>query len=67
MDLTPQGPTLVNLRRIRIRCVQCVTKVLGAVEARNYEFMHDWPSLLNEPVSLRLDRFSRLAMIDLSM
>jgi hypothetical protein len=60
MDLTPQGPTLVKLRRIRIRCVQCVTKVLGAGEARNNEFMHDQPSLLNEPDSLRLDRSSML-------
>ncbi len=67
MDLTPQGPTLVNLRRIRIRCVQYVTKVLGAAEARNNQFMHDWPSLLNEPDGLRLDRSSRLAKLALSM
>jgi hypothetical protein len=58
---------LVNLRRIRIRCVHRVTKLLGAAGARNNEFLHDWPSLLNEPDSLRLDRSSRLAKMPLSM
>ena len=32
MDLTPQGRRPLNLRRIRLRCVRCITKVLGATE-----------------------------------
>ena len=61
MDLTLQGPMRVNYRRIRLRCVHSFTKVLGAGEARNNEFLHDWPSLPSEPDSFRLDRSSRLA------
>jgi hypothetical protein len=38
MGLTPQGPTRVNLRRIRIRCVHYVTKALVAGEAINNKF-----------------------------
>jgi hypothetical protein len=33
MDLTPQRPPPTQLRRIRRRCVHCVTKGAGAIEA----------------------------------
>ena len=67
MDLTLKGPVRGNYRRIRVRCVHGYTKVLGAGEARNNEFLHDWPSLPSEPDSLRLERSSRLAKMPLSM
>ena len=50
----------VNYRRIRIRCVHSFTKVPGAGEARNIEFLHDWPSLPSVSDSFRLDRSLRL-------
>jgi len=67
MDLTPQGPTLVNLRRICIRCVRGDTKVLEAGDAGNNELLHDWPSLPSESDSFALTDSSGHARMPLSM
>jgi len=52
MVLTAQGPRLLDLRRIRIRCARDVTKALRAAEAAIMSFLQDLSSLLNEPGSL---------------
>ena len=57
MDLTAQGPRLLDLRRIRIRCVRDVTKVPRAAEAAIMSFLQDLSSLPSE-----LDSF---ALIDI--
>jgi len=67
MNLTSQGPTLVNLRRICIRYVHGDTKVLEAGEAGNNELLNDWPSLPSESDSFALTDSSGLARIPLSM
>ena len=54
MDLTAQGPRLLDLRRIRIRCVRDVTKVLRAAEAAVMSFLRDLSSLSSEPDSFAL-------------
>jgi hypothetical protein len=48
MVLTAQGPRLLDLRRIRIRCVRGVTKVLRAAEGAIMSFLQDLSSLSSE-------------------
>ena len=58
---------MVYFRRIRIRCVRGVTKVLRAAEAAVKIFLQDLPSLSSESDGFRLDRYSKLAIIALSI
>ena len=67
MDLTDQGRRQVQIRRIRIRCVRGVTKVSGAAEGAVMSSWHDLPSLSSKPDGFRLDRYSKLATIALSI
>jgi hypothetical protein len=55
MVLTAQGASLLDLRRIRIRCVRDVTKVLRAAEAPVMSlFLQNLSSLSSEPDSFAL-------------
>jgi hypothetical protein len=54
MDLTAQGPRLLNPRRIRIRCVRSVTKVLRAAEAPVMSLFARFILFLSEPDSIAL-------------
>jgi hypothetical protein len=54
MVLTAQRPRLLDLGRIRVRCVRCVTKVLSAAEAAIMSFLQDLSSLSSEPDSFTL-------------
>ena len=67
MDLKAEGARMVYFRRIRIRCVRDVTKVLRAAEAAVIIFLQDLPSLSSESDGFRLDRYSKLAIIALSI
>ena len=66
MDLTAQRPRLVYFRRIRIRSVCGVTKVLGAAGGNN-EFFARFILFVKRASQFRLDRYSKLAPIALSI
>ena len=67
MVLTAQGPRLLDLRRIRIRCVRGVTKVLRAAEAAIMSFFARFILFIKRARQFRLDRYSKLAKIALSI
>jgi hypothetical protein len=67
MILTAEGPRLLDLRRIRIRCVHDVTKVLRAAETAIMRFFARFILFIKRARQFRLDRYSKLAKIALSI